>query len=323
MTDATGAKIDVHSHAIPDFLRKALLAAGRKPSLSGFPAWSPELALETMARFGIAKSILSVSTPGVHYGDAAEARALARRFNEYCAGLRASRSGQLQAGQFGAFAAMPMPDVEGACEEVRYALDVLKLEGVGLLASYGSDFLGAPAYEPLMAELDARSALVFVHPAGHPTSRSLAVDYPLWMLEYPIDTTRAAVNLIMTGAVARFPRIRFILAHSGGALPFLAWRLCAAPLIDQRYAHMDADGIRAQIGRFYYEIAQAPGPEAFGALLPVADPARIFYGTDWPYCSPSVVESIGRTFDDFAGLSPQLRQAIRQGNIARELTAPA
>ena len=316
MAPGTGT-IDVHSHAIPDFLREALLAAGRRPSLSGFPEWSPDLALETMARFGIVKSLLSVSTPGVHFGDDAAARALARRFNDYCAGLRTSHGEQ-----FGAFAALPLPDVEAACEEVRYAFDVLKLEGVGLLASYGEDFLGAPTFEPLMAELDARHALVFVHPAGHRTSRSLSVDYPLWMLEYPIDTTRAAVNLIMTGTMARFPRIRFILAHSGGALPYLTWRLCAAPLIDHRYAQMDAASIRAQIGQFYYEIAQAPGDEAFGALLPVADPARILFGTDWPYCSPAVVESIGRTFDACGKVTPELRQAVRHGNVLRELGSP-
>lgn len=303
--------VDVHTHPIPPFLREALLAAGRSPSLSGFPDWSPDLALRFMDEFGIAKSIVSVSTPGVHFGDDAAARALARHYNEYCAGLRDGHPGR-----FGAFAALPLPDVDGACREACHALDVLKFEGVGLLASYGEEFLGAPVFEPLMAELDARAALVFVHPAGHPSSRALTTGFPLWMLEYPIDTTRAAVNLIMTGTTRRYPRIRFILAHNGGTLPFLAWRLSAAPLIDTRYAHMDEAGIRAEIARFHYEIAQSPGREAFGSLLAVTGTDHILFGTDWPYCAPKVVRHLEQSFRSL-DLDDATREAVRHGNAAR------
>lgn len=312
---ADAGTIDVHTHPIPPFLREALLAAGRSPSLSGFPGWSPDLALQFMDDFGIGKSIVSVSTPGVHFGDDAAAGALARRYNEYCTGLR-----ERHPGRFGSFAALPLPDVDGSCREAGYALDVLKVDGVGLLASYGDEFLGAPAFEPLMAELDARGALVFVHPAGHPSSRALTTGYPLWMVEYPVDTTRAAVNLIMTGTTRRYPRIRFILAHNGGTLPFLAWRLSAAPLIDTRYGHMDEAGIRAEIARFYYEIAQSPGPEAFGSLLAVTSPDHILFGTDWPYCSPKVVQHLELSFRSL-DLDDATRAAVRHGNAARFKTA--
>ena len=307
-----GRMIDVHTHAIPPFLREALLAAGQSPSLSGFPDWSPELALGFMDEFGIATSLLSVSTPGVHFGQDAPARALARRFNEYCVELRGRHPSR-----FGAFAALPLPDVEGACREACHALDVLQTEGVGLLASYGEQFLGAPMFEPLMAELNARDALVFVHPSAHPASRTLGVLYPLWMVEYPVDTTRAAVNLIMTGTTRRFPRIRFMLAHNGGTLPYLAWRLSAAPLIDARYQHMDETGIRAEIARFHYEIAQSPGPEAFGSLLAVTDTSHILFGTDWPYCNPRVVRHLMASFGALDGIDDVTRRAIEHGNATR------
>jgi predicted TIM-barrel fold metal-dependent hydrolase len=166
-----------------------------------------------------------------------------------------------------------------------------------------------------MHELDRRQALVFVHPAGHPTSRQLPLDYPLWMLEYPIDTTRAAFNLIMSGTTTRYPNIRFILAHGGGALPYLTWRLSTLPLIDKRYAHLEPASIKAQIGTFHFEIAQACGTETFGSLLAVTDPTHILYGTDWPYCGAAVVEHLEATFSSLDLLLTEAKDAIRSGNV--------
>jgi predicted TIM-barrel fold metal-dependent hydrolase len=301
--------IDVHAHAIPDFLASALQAAGKSASLGAFPSWTPDLALATMDRFGIERSILSASAPGVHFGDDRSARVLARKFNEFCAEL-SSQDGR----RFGAFAALPLPDVEGSCAEAVYALDVLGCDGVGLLASYDTFFLGNPKLDPLMEELNKRNAIVFVHPAGHPTSRTLPLDFPIWVIEYPIDTLRAAVSLVLSGTLSRFPNIRFILAHNGGALPFLAWRVGSVPLIDRRYAHLDEATLRAQFASFYYEIAQSPGDEALGSLLQVANPQRILFGSDWPFCREPVVERIISTFDQASLLDRNQRRAIRTEN---------
>lgn len=301
--------IDLHAHYIPDFLLDALNAAGRSPALSGFPSWSPRGALDAMDRSGIGTSVLSVSTPGVHFGDDTAARRLARQCNDYCARLREDHPGR-----FGAFAALPLPDVEGARREIAYALDELKLEGVGLLASYGDLFLGAPELDPVLDELNARKAVAFVHPAGHPSSRSLKLASPLWLVEYPIDTTRAAVNLIMTGAIDRFPDIRFVLAHAGGALPYLAWRVSAAPLIDHRYRHLTREAILGAIRGFYYEVAQASGEAAFGALQAVADPRRILFGSDWPYCSENVTAAIRKSLDDVRTISEETRAGVEREN---------
>ncbi len=200
--------IDVHAHLIPPFYREALLAAGRGPSISGgFPAWSPEQALEQMQENGIAVAILSVSQPGVHFGDDRAAGTLARTFNDYMARLSVGH-----AGRFGAFAVLPLPDVAGALAEIDYALDVLKLDGIGLLASYGEQFLGDDKFDPLLERLDACEAVVFVHPNLHPASRALTLNVPAWVAEYPFDTTRAVVNLVLTGKRRRYPKISI---HSG------------------------------------------------------------------------------------------------------------
>jgi predicted TIM-barrel fold metal-dependent hydrolase len=282
--------IDVHAHPIPPFYREALVASGRGPSISGgFPQWSPDAHLSQMDENGIAAAILSVSQPGVHFGEDTAARALARRFNEYMARLNVER-----VGRFGAFAVLPLPDVAGAVAEIDYALDVLKLDGIGVLASYGEQFLGDDRFDPLLERLDGRGAIVFVHPNLHPGSRALNLGVPAWVVEYPFDTTRAVVNLVLSGKRRRYPNIRFILAHAGGTIPFLAWRIAAAPQIDKRYAALSSDDIRADLRSFWYETAQSPGREAFGALSQVAAPERILFGSDWPYClSPMTAAMIG------------------------------
>ncbi|HWL04347.1 MAG TPA: amidohydrolase family protein [Xanthobacteraceae bacterium] len=282
-SDSTG-RIDVHCHAVPPFFTEAAQAAGRGASISsGFPQWSPALARETMDRQNIAASLLSISQPGVHFGDDAAAVALARRCNDYLAKLVAD-----DPAHFGAFAAVPLPNVPATLNEIRHALDTLKLDGVGLLASYGTQFLGDAVFDPVLELLDSYEATVFVHPNYHPSSRSLGMDMPAFLVEFPIDTTRAVANLIFSGALERYPRIKFILAHQGGAAPYLAHRLSVAPLIDKRFAALTPEAILGQFRRFYYESAQGADPAPLAALSQLADPSHLLFGSDWPYCPPAV-----------------------------------
>jgi 6-methylsalicylate decarboxylase len=306
------ALIDVHAHPLPPFYRRALVDAGRGPSISGgFPEWSPELALAQMDEHGIRTAILSVSQPGVHLGDGKAARGLARTFNEYLARLHSDHPTR-----FGAFAVLPLPDIEGALAEIDHAFDVLGLDGIGLFASYGDRFLGDDVFDHVLERLDARGAVVFIHPNLHPSVHSLTLGTPGWVVEYPFDTTRAVVNLVLGGKRRRYPHIRFILAHAGGTIPYLAWRIAAAPQIDRRYAHLTSDDIRADLRSFWYETAQAPGPETFGALLHVAAPDRLLFGSDWPYCGSSVTGAMLRSFAGVK-LSPPQRQSIEHGNAAQ------
>lgn len=158
--------------------------------------------------------MLSISAPGVYFGDLEEARALGRECNEYAARVREEHPGR-----FGSFAVLPMPFTAHACSEAVYALDVLKSDGVVLLGSTEGKFPGAPEFDELMAELDRRQAVVFVHPNLHGTSEELGLDAPGFLIEFLCDTTCAALNLILTGMVERFPHICWILAHAGGFLP--------------------------------------------------------------------------------------------------------
>lgn len=312
MTSSSG-RIDVHFHPLPQFYKDAVIAGGRGPTVStGFPAWTPELALELMDQNGIAAAILSISQPGVHFGDNSKARNLARECNEFMAKM----IGDLP-GRFGAFAALPLPDIEGAIAEIDYAMDTLKLDGVGLLASYGEKFLGDSLFDPVLAALDRRDAVVFIHPNYHPSSRALTLPWPGFAMEFTFDTTRAAVNLMFTGALQRFPKIRFILAHAGGTLPYLAWRLSAAPFIDPRSIKLSPEQVLASLRHFWYDTALAAGRQTFGTLNEVADHGRILFGSDWPYAPKAVTQASVKAFHEPGFLSAEQQEAIDRGNALK------
>lgn len=192
-------RIDVHAHLLPAFLREALVQGGRAPSSGYFPEWSPEIALALMERHGIATQILSASSPGVHFGNDSAARALARRTNELIARTVADHPRR-----FGGFATLPLPDIDGTLAELDYAFDTLRMDGACLFASYANGFLGDAVFDPALAELDRRAAVVFVHPSAYGASPHAKLPWPAFMMEFLFDTTRAAVNLVFAGAFNAF-----------------------------------------------------------------------------------------------------------------------
>lgn len=279
-------RIDVHLHIIPDFYRDAVYAAGSGPAIGRYPDWSPELALELMDKAEIETAITSLAQPGVAFTSGEAARTLARRCNEHAASLM-----ERWPRRFGAFALLPMHDIDAAIAEIDYALDVLHFAGVCLFASYGNKFLGDARFDSILAALDSRGAVAFIHPAYHPSSRTLDLPWPGFMMEYLFDTTRAAANLMFSGALERYPRIRFILAHAGGVLPFFAWRLSVSPMIDPRLPQWPREKIFERLRHFWYDIALSPGAQTMGALKAVADPDRIVFGSDWPFANARVVDA--------------------------------
>ena len=305
----TPHRIDVHVHVLPDFYKAASTRAGRGATIStGYPSWSVDEHLAFMDSQGIATAVCSISQPGAHFGDDAAASHLARQCNDYLAGLIRQHPTR-----FGAFAVLPLPDVTAAQREIEHALDVLKLDGIGLLASYDGGFLGDARFDPVLQSLDARAATVLIHPALHPLSGQVGTDYPGFMAEFTFDTTRAVTHMIFSGVLERFPNIRFILSHAGGTVPYLSYRLSMAPLIDRkRFGHRTPDWVMQQVRAFWYDTAIAAGPQIFGALDAVADPARIMFGSDWPYCPPTVTQHCIIDLADH--LSPDRLAAVERRN---------
>ena len=304
-------RIDPHFHLIPQFYAEAVYAAGTGPAIGRYPDWSEELALEIMDRFDIATAITSLGQPGVGFLSPAEAKELARRCNDYAAELNARWPRR-----FGAFGTVPMGDIAGAVDETVYSLDKLKFSGVSLFASYDGKFLGDPAFDPVMSALNERAAIVFVHPGTHPTHKLIQLPWPGFMMEYLFDTTRAVVNLIFGDALNRFPRIRYILPHAGGLVPYFSWRLSVSPMIDARLPQLSQDDVFVSLKRFWYDNALSASEQAWGCLQHIADPARILFGSDWPFANARVTAQAVKTYEALP-LSPAQRDAVDRGNALK------
>ena len=315
----SGSRIDVHHHYLPTFYREALVQAGhsRPDGIAAIPDWSEASALATMDRLGIHKAFLSISSPGVHFGDAAAARALARRVNEEGARLKRAHPDRL-----GFFASVPLPDVPAALEEARHAFDVLGADGVVLLTHYQGLYLGHAQLAPFYDELDRRRAVLFLHPtAPHCSCHPLA--YPKPMLEFIFDTTRSVTDMILSGTLERHPQLQVIVPHAGAALPILAERieLILNPALTPAGVVNCRVPVREALRRLHYDVAGAPVPELLGALRQVADPSRIHYGSDWPYTPVEVCEALAAKLDATPLLDGALRDAVMRDNAAR-LFAP-
>ncbi|WP_121495712.1 amidohydrolase family protein [Pseudomonas aeruginosa] len=305
----TAGRIDVHHHLLPPFYAEALWRQGLDRLVGvPLPAWTAEQSLALLEARGMQAAILSLPAPGVWFGDARAAGDLARRCNEYAAELT-----QRHPGRFGSFAALPLPATDQACAEAVHALDTLNADGVVLLASNAGVFLGDPRFEELMAELERREATVFVHPNLHPGSQTLALDTPGFLLEFVCDTTRAAVNLILGGTLERYPRIRWILAHAGGFLPYAAWRISLANAMPE-FQEQAPQGVMTYLQRFYFDTALAPAAPSMAVLRELVAPRQVLFGSDFPFAPARLVEQQLAELDRASPWSPEQLAGIARGH---------
>ena len=306
--------IDVHAHFLPPVYREALRDAGLKTLDGGMPIpeWTAERALAVMNEVGIAAAVLSVSSPHVSFVEPARAAALCRSINDHAAELK-----RRHPDRFGAHAILPLPDMAASLAELERALDQLDLDGVALPTHAEGHYLGDARLAPLLEALDERAATVFVHPTSPCCFESFGLALPAPMIEFPFDTTRAAASLLYSGALARHPRIAFILPHAGGTLPFLAPRIAAVGSIPAlgRRAVPPAEAMQA-FARFHYDTALAATPQQIAALRILAPPSQLLYGTDYPFANEGLVRMAEAAFAALP-FPPDEREAIRAGNAAR------
>lgn len=310
-----GLKIDTHAHYVPPAYRRYLEEEGFFGG-QATPAWSPEAALEEMATLGVETSVLSVARPGFWFGDADRAAGMARQVNEYAATLVRE-----QPDRFGLFAALPLPDLDGALAEVEYAFDQLHCDGVILLANNDGLYLGDPRLDDLMAELDRREAVVFVHPNAVPAEPVPGV--PVFVADFLLDTTRAALNMVRHGVLRRFPRLKVILSHGGGMLPYAAHRIASlTPMADG--GAVDRAAFLAECAGFYFDTALTASPHSLPTLLSFARPGHVLYGSDWPYAREDNSEYFTAQLDAYP-LDDDQRRSIERGaaeHLIPRLTRP-
>ena len=315
-------RIDVHHHIVPSEYAATLSASGVNGGGGiDFPPWDPQSSLSMMDRQSIATAITSLR-PGVYFGDCALARDLARRFNDYSADLVHSYPQR-----FGAFATLPLPDVDAALLELEYALDALHLDGVGLLSSYEGQYLGDPAFEDVFTELNRRKAVVLVHPAVPPNERVSPIPLPVGTLEFVFDTTRAVLNLVARGTLMRYPDIRLILSHAGGTVPYLAERIAAAESISrvvpmgheipwnmQGEIVRETQNVLDSLRRLYYDTALSAFPSVFRSLQELVQPSQILFGSDYPWADEMIAAFTIRGIENYDGFDNQIRRTIEREN---------
>jgi predicted TIM-barrel fold metal-dependent hydrolase len=299
-------RIDTHHHLIPPDYRKALQKAGLSEAGGRtLPEWSPEGSLQTMAELGIGTAILSVSTPGTAFlPKAGDAAALARDLNDYTAELAAA-----QPDRFGFFATVPLPSIDESVAEIVRSLDELHADGVVLLANNAGTYLGEAGQDPLFAALNDRSAVVFIHPAELPGPSVPGV--PPFATDFLLDTTRAAYLLVRNGIRNRYPKIRFILSHAGGFVPYASYRMAVTITGDTGRSPAD---ILDDFASFYFDTALSSSAAALPTLLAFAKPGHITFGSDFPFAPIAAGKLFAAGLETYPGIDDGARGAIERTN---------
>lgn len=309
-TELIPYRIDVHHHVIPPFYVEVLRQEGITEAVPGvsFPNWNIDDMITMLDQQGIAAAIVSISEPGIYFGEKVKAQALAHRVNTFLAELVQSHHTRL-----GAFAILPLPDTDAALKELEYALDILKLDGIGLLTNYRGTYLGSPIFDPLFAELNRRRIPAFIHPSTPPSKDQPHFGLPAPLYEFPFDTTRAVANLLYSGAMERYPMLRLILSHAGGTVPFLAKRLTTGAMLAQ-LSDRTPEHLLALLKRFYYDVAMSISPYSLPSLQALADPSHILYGSDYPFVPVDAIARDIKELHDYDGFDRQEIHLVEREN---------
>jgi predicted TIM-barrel fold metal-dependent hydrolase len=272
------------------------MAAKQEPDgMPEWPAWTIDDHLALMDLTGIGVSVLSISTPGVHFGDDAAAAALARTVNDEAASLVNSRSDRLRF-----LASLPLPDVDRSIAEWQRIRSASGCLGAIIMSHAAGLYPGHPRFEPLWQELNKSPTIVLMHPTSPLNWRTVSKGRPRPMLEFYFESARACLNMFKATLVERYPNIRLVIPHCGGALPIALDRV----MMLARQGLSAAPGSTAdQVKRLWFDSAGSPFPVQIPALLRHTTPDRLVYGSDFCF-TPSIGVLLQMNSISSAGTSP-------------------
>ena len=289
--------MDVHSHLItPEFV-SSLEKEGRLMD-EGFPLPKYDVYnhLKWMDEAGVETSVLTLAAP-----QPTSAQTV-RQTNETAA--RIKREHPMR---FLFCAALPLPDVNAAIEEAKYALDVLKADGIKLATNVDGQYLGAPELDTLFSVLNERKAVVILHPhRPEPVNQQVMQQTPLAMQEYLSETTRAVSNMISRNVLARYNNIKVIVPHCGAYLPLAIPRMKSLTPVMQTNKMVGEIDYEANLRTLYYDLAGAHSPEVIRMLLTITTPDHLLYGSDYPYVAPQVLTQSLARMKDYLSKDPDL-----------------
>jgi predicted TIM-barrel fold metal-dependent hydrolase len=289
--------IDVHSHIITSEFVSALESEGRLMD-EGFPLpkYNVENHLKWMDEAGVETSVLTLAAPQPSSAE------VVRQTNEAAARIKREHPGR-----FLFCAALPQSDVSKAIEEAKYALDVLKADGIKLATNVGGQYLGAPELDTLFSVLNERKSVVVLHPhRPDPVNRQVMQQTPLAMQEYLSETTRAVSNLISRNVLARYNNIKVIVPHCGAYLPLSIPRMKSLTPVMQANKMVGEIDYEANLRALYYDLAGAHSPEVIRMLLTITTPDHLLYGSDYPYVAPQVLTQSLARMKDYLSKEPDL-----------------
>jgi len=346
------AAVDVHSHVYLPRYRDMLRARDRVPRIGGpdddprliiLPGedaeastaagrpiggeyFSAERKIAYMDAHDIAVSILSLANPWLDFVEPGDAPALATALNEdlegWCAG---------SGGRFYGFGVLPITAPEACADEVRRIAGLDHLRGIIIGASGLGAGLDDPRLHPVWEALEGEGLTVFVHPhngvggehfAG--TGHTLAL-----ALGFPFETTIAVARLVLAGILERFPRLKVLVAHSGGVLPYLAGRIDGCAKTDAHAFPLTMPPSAYLASLMVDAISYSPATLTCAAAL--CGWEKVMFGTDHPFFRPNLPDdrldagpwsSATENQAVVDGLGSDRARAIYRDNAARLLDLP-
>ena len=262
---------------------------------------------------GVATQVISLTTPGTHVEPPAVAAKLASITNDAFARVQSER-----VGRFVPLATLPLCDPAAAVRELVRTMDQLKMPGAMLFSNVNGTGLDDRQFWPLYEAANDRDAVFMIHPT-YPVGVEAMREYWLMPLNgFLFDTTLAASKLVFSGVVKRYPRIRWVLGHLGGTIPYLAERLDRGwrAFRDCR-EHIDEPPTTYLRRHFWYDTVNfSAGPLMLAIQFAGVD--RILAGSDYPHQIGSIPLMLGA----IRGLpiSEEDKAAILGENARRLLT---
>jgi predicted TIM-barrel fold metal-dependent hydrolase len=305
----TVRRIDTHHH----FGSPEWIAITKAKQTAGWETWqpyTPTRAVESMDMGETQMAFISITTPGIWFGNIDQTRRLARQQNEYGARMVSDFKGR-----FGLLAVLPLPDVEASLREIEYAYDTLKAEGIGLLTSWSEKWLGDPQFRPVLQELNRRNAAIFTHGSAPSCCGGN------WMpgvgettIEYNTDVSRTIISLISSGAANETPNIRYMMSHGGGTIIGLSGRFLGNEASAENLAKTPAPNSKLHhLRRFYYDTPASSNPIIIGALKQLVGAQQILFGTDHPFGNSAAMAAAMRT----VGLTAEEMRGVNRENALR------
>ncbi|HEY2739832.1 MAG TPA: amidohydrolase family protein [Thermoanaerobaculia bacterium] len=299
--------VDVHNHYYPPAYLDALRSGASSVRITEDTAGNPllhypgdynvavrghrdiEYRAGVLAELGVDTQVLTLTTPGTHVETAATAARLASLVNDDFAAVVRDRKGR-----FAALATLPLNDPAASVRELERAITELGLPGAMLFSNVNGVALADQRFWPLYELANTHGAVLHIHPTA-PVGVEAMTDFWLMpLVGFLLDTTLAAAHLVFAGVFARFPRIRWVLSHLGGAIPYLAERL-------DRGFHAFRE-CRANIEQppseflrqLYYDTVNFD-PAALQLAISFAGPRHILAGSDYPHqigSTPAMLQAI-------------------------------